>query len=79
MDYQNIMSKAKNKLKGQFDYIIDDIAGKISSGSTGGEISSTVGKYIKDLEINNPAAYSLLRNDIQLYLRECEKQGLNIK
>jgi len=78
MDYQSILKIAEIKLNGEFDYIIRDIKKSISAGSTGGEIISMVGKYLKDLKINNPQAYTLLEKDIQLYLRECKRQGLDI-
>jgi len=78
MDYQHILAIAENKLKGKFDYIIKDIKNQISSGSTGGEISSMVGKYLKDLKINNLTAYSLFENDIQFYISECKRHGLDV-
>jgi len=78
MDYQHILNKAKDKYSGDFDYIIQEIENCIASGSTGGEISSMVGKYLKDLKIKNNVAYLLLEKDIQSYLNECKKQGLEI-
>lgn len=79
MDYQGILKIVEKKMKLDFDYIIRDIKDCISMGSTGGEISSIVGKYLKDLEINNYQAYSILKEDIEKYLLECKKQGLYIQ
>lgn len=78
MNYQHILMIIENKLEGKFGYIIEDIRKRIASGSTGGEISSMVGKYLKELKFSNPIAYSLLEGDIQLYIHECKKHGLDI-
>ncbi len=78
MDYQRILTTAEATLKNEYEYIVRDIKECISSGSTGGEISSIVGKYLKDLRSKNPHAYYLLEKDIQVYLAECKKQGLQI-
>jgi hypothetical protein len=78
MSYQNILIVAEEKLKGEFNSVIIDIKECISSGSTGGEITSMVGKYLKDLETNNKPAYSVMENEIHKYLRYCKKIGLEI-
>ena len=78
MDYQKVLNTVESKLSGKFDNIINDIKERISSGSTGGEIASMVGKYLKDLKFAHPDAYFLLREDIELYILECKKQGLEI-
>ena len=79
MDYQQILAVAENRFKEEFSDIIKDLKDLISSGSTGGEISSMVGKYLKDLKAKNPNAYGLIENEIRLYLLECKKHGLIIK
>ena len=78
MDCQHILAIAEIKLKGKSDYIIKEIQDRISSGSTSGEISSMVGKYLKDLKLNNKTVYFLLEDDINEYIRECKENGLEI-
>lgn len=78
MDYQHILALAEDKFKNEFSYIIEDIKISIASGSTGGEISARVGKYLKDLEINNKPAYNIIARDIEFYLLSCRKHGLSI-
>lgn len=77
MDYQKILQIVKNKVNS--DYIIKDIQDCISRGSTGGEISFMVGKYLKDLEFKDNKVYSVLKEDISKYLIECENQGLIVE
>lgn len=79
MDYQRILTIAEDKLGNEFSYIVKDIKECIASGSTGGEISSMVGKYLKDLEINNKLAYSMIKEDVQFYLLQCKKHGLLVR
>lgn len=78
MNYQGFLEIAGNKFNGEFNDVLNDIRKCISSGSTGGEISSAVGKYLKDLKLTNPIAYSLLESDIRSYIYECKKHGLEI-
>jgi len=78
MDYLGILKIAEKKLGLEFNYIINDIEVCIASGSTGGEISGLVGKYLKDLELKNKQAYNILKKDIEQYILECKKQGLFI-
>lgn len=75
MDYQKILKKAVDKLQDKFPQVVEDIEDCISSGSTGGEIISSVGKYVKDLEFKNNEAYNILKNEIQEYLQLCKKNG----
>lgn len=76
--YQYILQILESKLSGRFDNVIDDIKSLISIGCTGGEITSMVGKYLKDLETTNHQVYEILKDDILFYLNECRKQGLYI-
>lgn len=78
MNYQNFLMVAEIKLKNNFDCILGEIKDCISHGSTGGEISSMLGKYLKDLEVKELSAYLLLQNDIKKYLEDCRKMGLEI-
>jgi len=78
MNYQNILKIAEKKIGSEYEYIITDIKECIASGSTGGEISCMVGKYLKDLKIKKNQAYSILEKDIEIYLLECKKHGLHI-
>jgi hypothetical protein len=78
MDYQQILHAAEKKLKGKYDDVIAGIEECISLGSTGGEISSLVGKFVKDLRYTNPSAYSILENEIADYLNECKRAGIFI-
>lgn len=76
--YQRILSEAKTKLTGKYDYVIEELKEIISIGSTGGEIISMVGKYLKDLKQNNPLVYEIMEKDIVDYLSECRRQGIYI-
>ncbi len=77
MNYLEILSKAEYKLK-QFDYIILDIRKCIAAGSTGGEIASILGHYLKNLRTTNEVAYTIMQTDIEKYLADCKKGGLTI-
>ncbi|WP_310560429.1 hypothetical protein [Flavobacterium sp.] len=79
MDYQKTLDTIKNKIGDKFPTVINDIEICIMAGSTGGEITSMVGKYLKDLEKTNLRAYSLIRNEIEDYIVECKKEGLIIR
>ena len=46
MDYQKTLDTIKNKIGDEFPSIINDIEICIMAGSTGGEITSMVGKYL---------------------------------
>jgi len=70
MDYTEILAIAKEKLGKEYQYIIDGINLRISSGSTGGEIGSLVGFYLKTLRDQNHHAYLLLKGEIDLYLSQ---------
>lgn len=79
MNYQKTLDTIKNKIGDEFPSIINDIEICIMAGSTGGEITSMVGKYLKDLEKTNLRAYNLLRNEIEDYIIGCKKEGLIIR
>lgn len=70
MDYTQILAIAENKLEPEYDYVVDEIRLKIDSGSTGGEIGSLVGGYLKELRDQNHPAYLLLKTEIDLYLSQ---------
>lgn len=78
MDYQKVLDITENKLNKKFDFVINDIKNCIESGSTRGEISSILGKYLKDLKVNNYQAYAILEEDINKYISDCRKNGLKI-
>ena len=79
MNYQKTLDTIKNKIGDEFPSIINDIEICIMAGSTGGEITSMVGKYLKDLEKTNLRAYNLMRNEIEDYIIGCKKEGLIIR
>lgn len=79
MDYNTLLQIAESKLGIEFNHIIKDIKYHISAGCTGGEISMMVGKYLKDLQYNDINAYSILKDDINMYLLYLRKQGLIIE
>ena len=79
MNYQKTLDTIKNKIGDEFPSIINDIENCIMAGSTGGEITSMVGKYLKDLEKTNLRAYNLMRNEIEDYIIGCKKEGLIIR
>lgn len=58
--------------------VIADIKDCISSGATGGEIISRVGKYLKDLEFSNKNAYLIIEDSIKNYLEICKNNGIII-
>lgn len=78
MNYQNTLDAIKKKIENKYPSVIKDIEICIIAGSTGGEITSMIGKYLKDLEKINPNAYNLIRNEIKEYIIECKKEGLSI-
>jgi hypothetical protein len=79
MDYQKKLLTIKNKIGKEFPSTVNDIEICIMAGSTGGEITSMIGKYLKDLENTNIIAYNLIRNEIEQYIIECKKEGLIIR
>ena len=79
MNYQKTLDTIKNKIGDEFPSIINDIEICIMAGSTGVEITSMFGKYLKDLEKTNLRAYNLLRNEIEDYIIGCKKEGLIIR
>lgn len=79
MSYQKILDIFKNKIGDEFPSVINDIEVCIMAGSTGGEITSMVGKYLKDLEKTNLIVFNLISNEINDYIIECKKQGLIIR
>lgn len=78
MDYRIVLTIVEEKLGNSFPYIADDIKDLIASGSTGGEIMSMIGKYLKDLQEKNETAYDLIKEDILKYLEHCRKNGHTI-
>lgn len=78
MDYQKILKVAENNLQNEFPEIFENIKNCIISGSTGGEIISRVGKYLKDLQFINVDAYNLIKEDIVNYLLVCKQNGIII-
>lgn len=78
MNYQDMLNVAAVKMAEKHSEIIDEIKDRISSGSTGSEITMMVGKYLKDLKYQNSDAYLVLQDEIEAYLLTCKKQGLII-
>lgn len=70
MDYTQILVFAESKLATGYAYVISEIELKIESGSTGGEIGSLVGGYLKSLRDENHPAYLILKSEIDLYLSQ---------
>jgi hypothetical protein len=70
MDYTQILDFAEQKLSNEYAYVIADIRLKIASGSTGGEIGSLVGGYLKNLREQNHPAYIILKSEIDMYLSQ---------
>ena len=75
MNYQSVLNILEKKI-GRESIAFLDLKEIISSGSTGGEISSMVGKYLKDLEKSNNELFKFLEKFISNYLKECRNQGL---
>ncbi len=69
MDYTEILTHAESKLDENNKFVIDEIKLRIRSGSTGGEIGSLVGGYLKPLRDQNAPAYLILKNEIDQFLR----------
>jgi hypothetical protein len=70
MDYTQILDFAEQKLSNEYAHVIADIRLKIASGSTGGEIGSLVGGYLKNLREQNHPAYIILKSEIDMYLSQ---------
>lgn len=70
MNYNQILAVAEEKLGIQYKSVIEEIKLKIRSGSTGGEIGSLVGGYLKTLREENHPAYLILKPEIDLYLSQ---------
>jgi hypothetical protein len=70
MDYTEILKSAESKLSPGFRYITDEIYLKIASGSTGGEIGSLVGEYLKNLRDECHPAYLVLKSEVDTYLSQ---------
>ncbi|MDB4919984.1 hypothetical protein [Mucilaginibacter sp.] len=68
MDYTEILKIVENNLDPKYDYVIDEIKVQISSGSTGGEIGSLVGAYLKSLRDQHHPAYLLIKEEVDSYL-----------
>lgn len=78
MDYREIEKIIKEKLEFENNKILSNISDCILSGSTDGEIKSILGKYLKDLEVNEPYLFNILKFEIQKFISECKKEGLYI-
>jgi len=70
MDYTEILVIAENNLVPDNEDIVDEIKLRIRSGSTGGEIGSLVGSYLKSLKDQNDGAYLIIKTEIDLYLSQ---------
>lgn len=70
MNYTQILTIAENKLGIEYLNVINEIKLRIESGSTGGEIGSLVGGYLKSLREENHPAYLILKPEIDLYLSQ---------
>lgn len=79
MNYLEIKEIIKNKLPKNHKEVIKEIDRCIESGSTGGEITSMIGFYLKNLDRNNFKDYHLIKEDIEIYLKSCKDMGLIIK
>jgi hypothetical protein len=70
MDYTEVLAFAESKLTSEYAYVVNEIKVRIDSGSTGGEIGSLVGGYLKSLRDQNHPAYLILKSEIDLYLTQ---------
>ena len=70
MDYTEILAIAENNLVPGNEDIVNEIKLRIRSGSTGGEIGSLVGSYLKSLRDQNHSAYLIIKTDIDFYLSQ---------
>lgn len=77
MNYSAILDAAKTKLKENSDFI-QQLESCIASGSTGGEIASIVGAFLKKYKDNNDPIYYSLKKEIDNYLHDCRTNGLYI-
>ena len=80
MEINTVYNKIKEKLhQSNYDAIVNDLDTLTRAGSTGGEILFSIGKYLSDLKMNKPLAYSFITEEVQEYLKYCEQSGLIIK
>jgi hypothetical protein len=67
MNYQHIIEIAKQKLSKDYQHILDEIDELVTIGSTGGEITSMLGRFLIELEAKDINAYNLIKVEIEKY------------
>jgi len=70
MDYTEILAFAKSRLGAEFNYVVQEIELRVRSGSTGSEIGSLVGGYLKILRDQSHPAYLTLKAELDFYLSQ---------
>jgi len=68
-----IIEKFQSSLRIQ---LIEQINFIIRQGSTGGEIAAGMGRFLLDLEKENPEAFKEIEDFIHAYINECAKYDL---
>lgn len=74
MDYLKIL-RASKKIKNNERKTFLEIQNLIKSGSTGGEIISSVGGYLYILKVNDFEIYSIIYQEAEEFLKTCEDNG----
>ena len=59
--------------------IITELEKSAAGAATGSEGLMNQGSYLINLRYNNPSVFSLIEEQIGLYLKYCKQQGLSIR
>jgi hypothetical protein len=79
MNTNPIIDSIKSKLNsGNYSSEVRSIDEYVATEDKGGEMLGTVGRFLVDLQFNDPQAYYLIEDDIEQYLTYCQKQGIII-
>ena len=79
MDYELLKIIQKKLNENGYSKISEDLSKIVRSGSTGGEITSMVGKYLYDLKNRNHKLNDLIGSEIDSFINYSYDQGLRIK
>jgi hypothetical protein len=80
MSLNEIITTIKDKCnRNGFPEIAKEIDKNISKGSTGTEITMSVGSFLVETKNNSPEINDLIGSDIDAYADICREKGLVIK
>lgn len=70
---------SKTKLGSVYPEVYSDINSLIECGATGGEIISSIGKYLIDLKAKNENVYLIISHEVDDYLESCFLNGFEFE